>query len=240
MDVLNKMIDKKNVEILIPTLNEEGNIEETIKNLKSKNYNNITIIDDNSKDNTVKISTELGCNVLKNSNLSQMGFGNSLIKAINNSTSEYCCIFDGDNSFDPNSLDLMIEKISDQSNFVFCSRYKDNNISEDDTMIRKFGNFFFTKLVNILFRIETTDVLFLYVMGKRQDFLSLNLNSKDFRICTEILLKCYINFSCTEILSIERKRKFGKSKVNAALDGFKILMNILHYYIKSFSNKKLI
>lgn len=234
------MIDKNNIEILIPTLNEEGNIGETVKNLKLNNYNNITIIDDNSKDDTVKISNELGCKVLKNSNSLRMGFGNSLIKALQNSKSKYCCIFDGDNSFDPNSLDVMVDKINNKSDFVFCSRYKDNNISEDDTLIRKFGNFFFTKLVNVLFRIGTTDVLFLYVMGKREDFLSLDLNSKDFRICTEILLKCYTNFSCTEILSIERKRKFGKSKVNAALDGVRILMNIFHYYIKSFSNKKLI
>ena len=70
--------------------------------------------------------------------------------------------------------------------------------------------------------------------------MSLNLRSNDFEICTEILLKCYINFKCTEILSLERKRKFGKSKVNAVYDGFKILMNILHYYIKRFLNKKLI
>ena len=234
------MIDKNNIEILIPTLNEEGNIAETIKNLKTKGFNNITIIDDNSEDNTIKISSELGCNILENSNSSRLGFGKSIIKALKSSSSKYCCIFDGDNSFDPNSLDLMITKIEEKFEFVFCSRYKDNNISEDDTLIRKFGNFFFTKLVNVLFRIDTTDVLFLYVLGKREDFLSLNLHSNDYRICTEILLKCYINFSCTEILSIERKRKFGKSKVNAALDGFKILMNIFYYYIKSFSNKKLI
>ena len=234
------MIEKENIEILIPTLNEEGNIAETIKNLKLQGFNNLTIIDDNSQDKTVKICRELGCNVLENINLSRLGFGKSVIKALKNSNSKYCCIFDGDNSFDPSSLELMVDKIDNKFDFVFCSRYKDNNVSEDDTIIRKFGNFFFTKLVNILFRINTTDVLFLYVMGKREDFLSLNLNSDDYRICTEILLKCYINFNCAEILSIERKRKFGKSKVNAALDGFKILTNIFYYYIKSFSNKKLI
>ena len=52
------MIEKNNIEILIPTLNEEGNIEETINNLKERGYNNITIIDDNSSDNTVKKSLE--------------------------------------------------------------------------------------------------------------------------------------------------------------------------------------
>ena len=164
------MIDKNNIEILIPTLNEEGNIGETIKNLNTKGFNNITIIDDNSEDNTIKISSELGCNILENSNSSRLGFGNSIIKALNSSSSKYCCIFDGDNSFDPNSLDQMIKKIEEDFEFVFCSRYKDNNISEDDTIIRKFNNFFFTKLDNLLFKIDTTDVLFLYMIGKEKTF----------------------------------------------------------------------
>ena len=60
----------------------------------------------------------------------------------------------------------MINKINDGSEFVFCSRYMDGNESEDDTIIRKFGNYFFTKIVNILFKINSTDVLFLYVLGK--------------------------------------------------------------------------
>tara|TARA_Y100000591_G_scaffold326632_1_gene349674 strand:- start:17286 stop:17990 length:705 start_codon:yes stop_codon:yes gene_type:complete len=234
------MIEKKNIEILIPTLNEEGNIQETIHNLKSRGYINITVVDDNSSDNTVKISKDLGCKIIDNSNKPRLGFGNSLIKAFKESRSDFCCIFDGDNSFDPDSLDIMVQKINDGLDFVFCSRYKDNNTSEDDTMIRKIGNFFFTKLVNVLFKINSTDVLFLYVMGKKENFDKLNLLSTDFGICTEILLKSYINFNCGEVLSLERKRKFGKSKVNAVFDGFKILMNILHYYIKSFSNKKLI
>jgi len=234
------MLEKKNIEILIPTLNEEGNIQETINSLKVEGFNNITIIDDNSSDNTVKISKELECNVIENTTNQRLGFGKSLIKAFSLSSSDYCCIFDGDNSFDPKSLDQMISKINDGSKFVFCSRYKDGNESEDDTIIRKLGNYFFTKIVNILFKINSTDALFLYVLGKRKNFLSLNLISEDFGICTEILLKSYINFKCSEVLSLERKRKFGKSKVNAIYDGFKILMNILHYYIKSFLNKKLI
>ena len=61
------MIEKKNIEILIPTLNEEGNIQETIKNLRLKGFDNITIIDDNSTDSTVEITKKLGCNVLENS-----------------------------------------------------------------------------------------------------------------------------------------------------------------------------
>ena len=101
-------MEKNNIEILIPTLNEEGNIQETIKNLNSLGFNNITIIDDNSSDNTVELSKNLGCKIIENFNKTRLGFGKSLIKAFELSQSEYCCIFDGDNSFDPKSLNLMI------------------------------------------------------------------------------------------------------------------------------------
>ena len=67
----------------------------------------------------------------------------------------------------------MINKINEGFDFVFCSRYKNNNISEDDTIIRKIGNYFFIKIINILFNINTTDALFLYVIGKTKNFLSL-------------------------------------------------------------------
>ena len=59
------MIEKKNIEILIPTLDEEGNIQETINNLRLKGFNNITIIDDNSTDSTVEITKNLVVTFLK-------------------------------------------------------------------------------------------------------------------------------------------------------------------------------
>tara|TARA_B110000503_G_scaffold40344_1_gene66284 strand:- start:1843 stop:1962 length:120 start_codon:yes stop_codon:yes gene_type:complete len=36
---------KNNIEILIPTLNEEGNIEKVINELKTEGYKNIAILD---------------------------------------------------------------------------------------------------------------------------------------------------------------------------------------------------
>ena len=88
-------------------------------------------------------------------------------------------------------------------------------------------------------KINSTDVLFLYVISKRENFIKLKLSSGDFGICTEILLN-HILISIVQKFYLERKGKFEKSKVNAVFDGFKILMNIIHYYIKSFFNKKLI
>ena len=126
----------------------------------------------------------------------------------------------------------MSEEVNKGADFVFGTRYLNNTKSDDDTLITKFGNFFFTKLVNILFNINTSDVLFFYVLGKKENVNNLNLKQGDFTICTEFLIKSYKNFKCKEILSKERKRLYGISKVNKLFDGVKILLNILTLFFK--------
>ena len=49
-------MNKNEIEILIPTFNEEGNIEKVIIELNEEGYENITILDGNSKDKTVEIA----------------------------------------------------------------------------------------------------------------------------------------------------------------------------------------
>lgn len=222
---------KNEIEILIPTFNEEGNIEKVIEDLNNEGYDNITLLDANSTDETVSIAKRYNCRIIMDEpNIK--GFGNSIINGLNKLNSQYFCIFDGDNSFNPKSITEMSEEINKGADFVFGTRYLNNTKSDDDTLITKFGNFFFTKLVCILFNINTSDVLFFYVFGKKENVSKLNLKQGDFTICTELLIKSYKNFKCKEILSKERKRLYGISKVNKFFDGVKILINILILYFK--------
>lgn len=116
--------------------------------------------------------------------------------------------------------------------FVFGSRYIDNRKSDDDTIITQFGNFFFTKLISVLFNFETTDALFLFLFGKKDCFEKLELKEKDFKICIEALVKARLEFKCEEIFSHEAKRIHGETKVNRLFDGLKILYSIINLYLK--------
>ena len=227
---------KNNIEILIPTLNEEGNIEKVVNELKFEGFNHITILDGNSSDKTVDVAKRNGCRVLID-DPTISGFGGSVINGFKNLEHEYFCIFDGDNSFNPKAISEMLEEITNGHDFVFGTRYLNNSKSDDDTLVTKFGNFFFTKLVRFLFNINTTDVLFLYVVGKKENVEKLNLKQQDFRFCTEFLIKCYQDFNCKEILSKERKRLSGESKVNKIFDGLKLLINIFSIYLKKYEKK---
>lgn len=222
---------KDNLEILIPTFNEGPNLETVLKDLNNEGYFNITLLDANSTDNTVEIAKKFNCKILLDGeNIN--GFGGSIINGLKNLEKDYFCVFDGDNSFNPKDISKLIEKINLNFDFVFASRYLNNEKSEDDTIVTKLGNFFFTKLVKILFRINTTDVLFFFVIGKKININNLNLQQTDFSICTEFVIKAHKNFNCIEVLSKERKRLHGVSKVNKFFDGVTILSNIIKLYLK--------
>ena len=68
-------------------------------------------------------------------------------------------------------------------------------------------------------------------MFKKDLIKTINLESNDFTLCLELpVLVHQQNFRYTEILSEERERYAGKTKVNALVDGLKILKGI--YSIK--------
>ena len=55
----------------------------------------------------------------------------------------------------------------------------------------------------------------------------MQLIQKDYSICSEFIIKAYSSFKSTEILSKERKRLHGKSKVNKVLAGLTLFINII-------------
>ena len=110
-------VNKSDVEILVPTLNEEGNIKNTIRGIKEYGFDNITILDGNSSDNTKKFAESLGCKVILETEKKYQSFGGAIISAINKSRFKYCAVFDGDGSFDPSTLGIMLDKINQNYEF---------------------------------------------------------------------------------------------------------------------------
>jgi hypothetical protein len=110
---------------------------------------------------------------------------------------------------------------------VFCSRYKGGAKSPDDTFIRAIGNKLFTNFVRFRFGCEISDSLFFYPMFNRDILKVVNLQSDDFTLCLELPVKVHQNkLKYIEILSEERERYAGETKVNALIDGFKIMKGI--------------
>ena len=70
----------------------------------------------------------------------------------------------------------MYQKLKDDnSDFIFASRYEEFSGSEDDTFLTKLGNKFFTIFGQIIFRLNITDILYTFVIGKVDKYKMLNI-----------------------------------------------------------------
>ena len=221
-----------NLTLIIPAKNEKECLPTVLEELRRYNLI-INVILEKSDRKTIDAISEYNCKIIYQS---RKGYGDALIEGINSVKSKYFCIFNADGSFDPKELNLMLEKIEKNNyDFIFGSRYERNSGSDDDTIVTKIGNYIFTKIGNIFFNIDITDILYTYVIGNTNQAKKLDLNQKDFRFCVELPIKAKKqNMKLGTVNCYERKRIAGKKKVNAFKDGCLILSQM----IKLFFEKK--
>ena len=218
----------KELTLVIPAKNEAECLPTVLDELKNLGCKKIIIIPKNYL-NTQKAVKNLDCKIIMQND---DGFGSALIQGIKEVETNFLCIFNADGSMDPKYLRNMFNELLNNCDFVFNSRYENGGGSDDDTFLTLIGNRIFTFICNLLFRLDISDVLFTYVMGKTSAFKSLDLKREDFTFCIELpVLAKFKKYKFISKSSYERARLSGKKKVNELKDGFLILLCILKMFI---------
>ena len=180
------------ITLIIPAKNESETLPKVLNELKKFNINKNIILE--RKDRlTLNSIRKYKCKIIFQKN---KGYGGALIEGIKSVKTKYFCIFNADGSFNPNEIKIMLNKIKVRNaDFVFSTRYEKNCGSDDDTIITLIGNFLFTLLGKIFFRLSLTDILYTYVLGKTKKAKQLNLKYLDFRFCIELPIKANKNLN---------------------------------------------
>jgi len=214
--------------LIIPAKEEAESLPSVLNELKKFDYK-INVILQKSDQATIDSIKNYNVEILFQNGL---GYGNALIEGINFCKSKYFCIFNADGSFNPNEISEFMKKIdSNKADFLFASRYEKNAGSDDDTVITLIGNFIFSLIGKIFFKLKITDILYTFVIGDTEKAKTLNLSSNDFGFCVELPIKAQKRkFKLDTHPSYERKRIAGKKKVNALKDGILILKKIVELF----------
>ncbi len=227
------------VTVIIPALNEEKSIPKVLGELSHLGYNNILVVDGNSKDKTVKIAKEFGARIIpQNGN----GKGDALRQAFNHGSldTDVVVMLDADGSMNIKEIPVLIDAIRSGADLAKGSRFLKHGYSEDLTTIRRIGNKFFIFLVNLFWSANYTDLCYGFGVFRNDAIKKLypHLKSKNFEIETEIFIKAQkLGLNVVEVPSIEFKRRHGKTNLSTFLDGFRILQTIINEFFDQFSKK---
>ena len=219
-----------NLTLLIPAKEDADCLFYVLNELKNFDVEKIIVIPNNAI-----LPENFKFEKIKVIHQSKGGYGNALIEGMQEVTTDFFCIFNADGSFDPSELNDML-KLTKNFDYIFASRYLDNSGSDDDNLITIVGNYIFSKIGNIFFNLRLSDILYTFVVCNTKKTQELHLKSENFGFCVELPIKVKRkNFTYTDTASHERNRHSGKKKVNAFIDGSKILFMMF----KLFFNKKI-
>ena len=167
MELSTELNARLNVAILVPCFNEAAAIGRVIKGFQAARPNvSIYVYDNASTDNTSAIAREHGAIV--RSELSR-GKGNVVRRMFADIEADIYVLVDGDDTYDPNSLNQMIELLVDNQ----CDMITGKRVEQHEQAYRfghRFGNRLLATITRSLFGKQSFDLLSGYrVMSRRFD-----------------------------------------------------------------------
>jgi glycosyltransferase involved in cell wall biosynthesis len=201
--------------------------------------NDIIFIDGGSTDGSIEMAKKNGWSVfLQDKN--NMGVLNGIKLGLDKCKTDYVIFFSPDNNCKPEAIPALISETDKGNDLVIASRYKDGAKSFDDTLVSGFGNYMITKMVNILFNSNYTDVLNLYKCIRVEVLKEMNhdIFEKISGLSTGLCIKCAINKKkVSEVGFDEPLRLGGVSKRPIIEHGYIEISTIIIEFIKNIFKK---
>lgn len=218
-------MNKEEVCILIPTLNEGKTIEGIIKEFKSFGFSDILVIDGHSTDGTGEKAKNAGARVVIQSGT---GKGQAVSQAFQLITSKYVVMIDGDGTYLPEEIDKLLEPVvSGQADHVIGNRFA-NYSKGAFTGLNLLGNRILNKIFGFAYGIWLKDILSGYRAFNNNAIKLIELNTTGFEVETEITVECVKkDLKIVEVPITYLARVSGAvTKLQPIRDGFRIASTI--------------
>ena len=221
--------------IIIPTLNEEKNIEETlnkIEKISNKIDLNIVVVDDSSKDNTLKLvelfKDKLDIKIIRNDK--NLGLGYALMKGYMISNNPFVMFLDADLSVEESDI-LNLFNSKKENGIVIGSRYLKNSKIHGADKKKVFISYLLNIIISKFFKLGVIDVSHSFrIISKKIQIISKNYSHPGFFWEMTINAKRK-KFILDEIPITFKERIYGDSKNKSflmLLSVMKSLINIIN------------
>jgi len=216
-------INKDNVCILIPTLNEEPTIRSLISEFQELGFSDILVVDGNSSDNTRHEAEIAGARVITQIG---KGKGTAVIQAFSIIEKPYLLMVDGDGTYSPEDAPRMLQPLFEESDQVIGNRLIHENTSAISRLNRT-GNYILNNLFKMGHGAYYYDILSGYRAFTRDSIRKMNLSETGFGIETELISEAVRIGAVVTVVPVFYGRRPGtKTKLRPFKDGFRIARTI--------------
>ncbi len=242
------MLNNKKIIIVMPAYNAQATLEKTYNEIPKDFIDEIILVDDYSKDDTVKIAKELGIKTICHSK--NLGYGANQKTCYNEAlknNADIIIMLHPDYQYDPKLIPAMASMIAyNNYDFVIASRFLTGNAKKSKMPRYKyFANKFLTTFQNMFLNQNLSEYHSGYRAFSAKIFKKIDYNklNNDFIFDNELLaLICYNNFSIGEISTSARYFDEASSInfKNSCKYGLGVLLVSIQFMlskIKFFKNK---
>lgn len=216
---------KTKVSVVVPAMNEEGNIGQVLSQLPD-DLHEVILVDGNSKDDTIEAARQAYPDI-RVTTQSGRGKGDAFRTGFAAVTGNLVVMLDADGSADPAEIPRFVAALEAGADFAKGSRYMEGGGSADITKLRSLGNSVLSGTANLLHGTHFTDLCYGYNAFWARCLPFISLDVPGFEVETLINLRMASSgMKITEVPSYEKERISGQSNLKTFRDGFRVLGTI--------------
>ncbi len=205
------------VDVIIPALNEAGNIAQLVREAAAQPVARVIVTDNGSTDGTGTLAADAGAHVVVEP---RPGYGYACAAGAAAATADVLLFLDGDFSSLPAEMPRLIAPLQQgRADLVLGSRVLGEILPGAMPPHQRFGNWLTSAFMRSLYRVPVTD-LGPYRAIRRDLLLKLRMQEMTFGWPTEMMVKCArLGVPILEVPVSFAPRRAGQSKVSGTLRG---------------------
>lgn len=214
--------------IVVPTLNERGNIIPLFRAVEAAlgpHGWEIIFVDDNSADGTAEVAKAVACRderVRCIRRVGRRGLSTAVIEGILSSSADYVAVIDGDLQHDEALLHTMLNMLkADLSDVIVASRFmRDGDATGLDGAHRRLLSSLGNRAARTLLKVKVSDPLSGFFMTRRGVFeeTAPRMSGRGFKVLLDLLASAGDPLRVTELPMAFRPRTSGTSKLDFSVE----------------------
>ncbi|MGZ4850753.1 MAG: glycosyltransferase family 2 protein [Candidatus Bathyarchaeia archaeon] len=214
------------VSVVIPTLNEAGNILEAVTTIQNDLAypKEIIVVDGNSTDGTIEIVKDTNfCRLIIEP---RRGYGLALRTGMKNAKGNIIVMVDGDGTYEVRHINRMLDKMVEKDvDMVLATRMYDPNKAMG--LMNFLGNKVITWFFDFFYSQFLSDTQSGFRAISHEAINNVKLTEDDMAYATEMLIKFAVEgYNMVEVPTTYKARKYGRPKLRRFKSGIEIFSTI--------------